>query len=130
MLVSSLLAAAAMVATSCPQQQHPASDVNRPIATARVIEALGPVRTEEAVRRFAKMRHFAVQEIIPAPQGMMEFATHLFRDDIRVSISKVRGEPIEIFAYPLCVCEADRRLGLQAAADAAVADLRAELLIR
>lgn len=128
MIAGSLLAAAAMVATNCPQQERSVSDLNRPIAAARVAEALSPARTEEAVRRFAKTRHFAVQEIIPAPQGMMEFATHLFRDDIRVSISKVRGEAIEISAYPLCVCEAGRRLGLQAAADAAVADMRTELL--
>jgi hypothetical protein len=86
--------------------------------------------TEKAVKRFAVKGQFAVQQTLPAPQGMMEFATHMFRDDIRLSVVKVRGEPIEILAYPLCVCEVGRRLGLEAAANAAVAEMRAELLRR
>ena len=130
-MTSSLLAMAmALAASDCPTAARPSEDVNRPVATAKVAGQFSPEQTSEAVRRFPKNRHFAVQEVIAAPQGMVEFATMLFRDDLRVSVSKLHGEPLEIAAYPLCACEAARMFGLQVAADAAVADMRSELTHR
>ena len=129
MSFSSVLAALALVAGECPTKEA-VSTVNRPIATAQLPEGISAERAEKAVRRFAKNRHFAIQQVIAAPKGMLEFATMLFRDDISVSISKLRGEPIEMFAYPLCACEADRQFGLKEAADAAVTEMRSELLRR
>jgi len=130
-MTSSLLAIAiALVASDCPTEPSAVSDVNRPVATAQVANQFSLEQTSGAVRRFAKNRHFAVQEVIAAPRGMVEFSTMLFRDDLRVSVSKLRGQSIEIHAYPLCACEAGRILGLQAAADAAVADMQSELTQR
>ena len=122
-----LAIAMALIASDCPTESPPVSDVNSPVATAAVAGQISLEQASEAVRRFAKRRHFAVQEVIAAPQGMVEFSTTLFRDDLRLSVSKLRGQPIQIHAYPLCACEAGRVLGLQAAADAAVADVRSEL---
>jgi hypothetical protein len=51
----------------------------------------------------------------------------LFRDDVSIIVTQVRGEPIQVSAYPLCVCELGRRFGLQQAANEAVAELKANL---
>jgi hypothetical protein len=122
--------ALALVASDCPTAALPVSHVNRPVATAKIAGEFSLEQASNAVRRFAMNRRFAVQEVIAAPRGMIEFSTMLFRDDLRVSVSKLRGESLEIAAYPLCACEATRMFGLQEAADAAVADMRAELTQR
>lgn len=122
-----LLIALALSGSECPKERT-ASDVNTPMARAQVPDTIDAERTAEAIRRFAKERHFAVQELVTEPRGLLDFATMLFRDDIRVSVSKMRGEPISIAAYPLCACETDHRLGLKDAADAAVAEMRSELV--
>jgi hypothetical protein len=117
-LIPFLLAASA--ATCGSATGNP--DVNRPIAQVEVKRAPSPIRLE-IVRIFARKNRFAVAEEMDAAQGELEFHMELFRDDISVSIGKLRGDPITVTANPLCVCEMGRRLGLQEAADAAVREL-------
>lgn len=100
---------------------------NRPLARADVPRPGDLARVEEIVRAFARKNSFAVQEAITPSQGLLEFDMRLFRDDISVSVSKLRGDPIGLAAYPLCVCELGTRIGLQAAADAAIRELREDL---
>lgn len=101
-----------------------ATQVNRPLARADVTSQADFAHVSEIVRAFSRRNNFAVQENISRPQGNVEFDMRLFRDDISVSVNKMRGEPIALMAYPLCVCELGRRIGLQVAADAAISELR------
>jgi hypothetical protein len=89
------------------------------LETAASYDALRP-----AIWKFSRENNFAVQEQATRPQGMLDFSIELFRDDIRVSVSRLRGEGVMLFAYPLCASERGRRLGLQVAADSAVTKLK------
>lgn len=104
-----------------------ANDVNKPIAQSEIQKQARWNEISQAVQSFAKRNNFAVQEQITEPRGMVDFNVRLFRDDITIMIGKIRNGPVEVTAYPLCACEMDKRFGLQAAADAAVADLTKEL---
>jgi hypothetical protein len=101
--------------------------VNRPLAQANVVSSADFAHVSEIVREFSRRNNFAVQEVVSHPQGNVEFVIRLFRDDISVSVSKMVGAPIFLAASPLCVCEVGRRIGLQAASDAAIRELQQEL---
>ena len=131
-LVASRAAKAAVIAlmlASCGAAcgSDPPAQVNRPLAQADVTRPLELARVEEIVRAFARKNGFAAQEAMIHSQGMLEFDMRLFRDDISISISKLRNNPIGLAAYPLCVCELGRRVGLRAAADASIRELREDL---
>jgi hypothetical protein len=104
-----------------------ATQINRPLAQADVESPADFAHVSDVVRQFARQNNFAVQEILSRPQGNVEFAMRLFRDDISVSVSRMVGDPIDLAAMPLCVCELGSRVGLQAASDAAVRELRESL---
>jgi hypothetical protein len=92
------------------------------LKTAASYDALRP-----AIWKFSRDNNFAVQEQATRPQGMLDFSIELFRDDIRVSVSRLRGEDVMLAALPLCPSERGRRIGLQVAADAAVNKLKEAL---
>jgi hypothetical protein len=103
------------------------SDVNRPLTQAQVQSAAEFTRVNEIVSEFSRVEHFAVQ-VLPAPQpSTSDFSLRLFRDDLTLTVNRVRGGPIEIAAFPLCACELGRRFGLQTAADDAVSQLKKRL---
>lgn len=106
---------------------RPASDINRPMAQARLETAASYDALRPAIWKFSRDNNFAVQEQQTGAQGMLDFSVELFRDDIRVSISRLRGESVMLSASPLCASERGRRLGLQAGADAAVNKLKEAL---
>ena len=104
-----------------------ASDVNRPLAQAQIQSVANFDRVHSIVEEFSRESHFAVQ-VLPAPQpSNTDFSVRLFRDDLTVTINKVRGGPIDVAAFPLCACELNRRFGLQEAAEAAVNELKRDL---
>jgi hypothetical protein len=103
------------------------ADINKPLAQAEVASQADLSRINALVRNFARKNHFAVQEIVSNGRGRTDFSVRLFRDDISVTINRIRFEPIKLAAFPLCACERERRIGLQEAADAAVRDLSQEL---
>ena len=117
-----LLCCALMLA-SCGNGR-PAADINRPMAQAQLETAASYDALRPAIWKFSRDNNFAVQEQQTRPEGMLDFSIQLFRDDIRMSISRLRGENVMLFAYPLCASERGRRLGLQVGADAAVTKLK------
>jgi hypothetical protein len=100
---------------------------DRPLSSVEVRDRHSFGHVRHTVAAFADRNHFAVQPIISRPQGRVEFSMRLFRDDVSLIITRLDGGPIEVAAYPLCVCEIGCRAGLQEAADSAVADLKARL---
>lgn len=116
----------ALVLGSCGNG-HAASDVNRPMAQANLAIAASYDALRPAIWKFSRDNNFAVQEQQTRPQGMLDFSVELFRDDIRMSVSRLRGEDIMLFASPLCASEREKRLGLQVGADAAVNKLKEAL---
>ena len=116
------VALSAVTTMSCGER-NVRTDINRPIAQARVAERVSLERTLAVVRSFAREHNFALQEP-KTPKGMLEFHVRLFRDDISLVISKLTDGPVEVMAYPLCACEADRRLGIAAVAESEVNNLQ------
>lgn len=104
-----------------------ASQINRPLAQADVVSRAELAQVGQIVMEYARAHGFAAQEPRSYREGNLEFEMRLFRDDISVSISKLRGGPIDLAAYPLCVCELGHRIGLQAASEQTIRDLREAL---
>lgn len=98
--------------------------VNHPIAQAEFRSSDNYSTLSPIIWSFSRANNFAVQEILTQPRGVLDFTVQLYRDDIRLSISRMRGEAVMIMAYPLCVCELDHRIGLREGANASVNDLR------
>jgi hypothetical protein len=113
----------ALLGTSCGTNRAGAADVNRPLAEAQFASAAGYDTFRPAIWNFSRSHNFAVQELITRPQGNLDFNIVLFRDDISLSVSRLHGDKVQLAALPLCVCELNRRIGLQEAADAAVNEL-------
>ncbi len=106
------------------------SDVNGPLAQAQVQSTAEFTGVNEIVAEFSRMEHFAVQ-VLPAPRpSTSDFSLRLYRDDLTMTVNRVRGGPIEVAAFPLCACEMGRRFGLQTAADEAVSELKKRLTPR
>ncbi len=117
----------AMMLTSCASIHATNRDVNSPLAQVRFdtsedYDALGPM-----IWSLSRSKNFAVQEIITRPRGQVDFTIRLYRDDLTLVISRLRGEAIQLAAYPLCSCQRGKRLGLQDAADASIKDLKEAL---
>jgi hypothetical protein len=123
------VAAIALMLASCGAVcgSDAAMQVNRPLAQADVASPADFAHISEIVREFSRKNNFAVQENLTHPRGNLDFDIRLFRDDISVSVNRLAGEPIALAAYPLCVCELGTRIGLQAAANAAVRELQEDL---
>ena len=100
---------------------------NKPLAQATSEAPNQYQDIKSIVWDFARRENFAVQEILDSPRGELDFSVRLFRDDISVTINKLKGEPIQIAAFPLCVCEISKRPGIPTAARAAVEGLRASI---
>jgi hypothetical protein len=103
------------------------SDINRPLAAAEIAQPRQFEQVRAVVDQFADANHFAVQPVFNRDDDPMTFSIRLFRDDLTMLVSQVHGESIQVAAYPLCACELGKRIGLQSAATAATADLRARL---
>ena len=128
MMIGIMAYALAMVVGPCSvKAAAPVSDVNRPIATAEVPQHSNLDRIRRTVAAFADRNHFALQPVIGKPQGAVVFSTRLFRDDISLMVTQLRRGPIQLSAYPLCICDLGRRVGLQEAADASVKELKNRL---
>jgi hypothetical protein len=97
------------------------------MAQAHLEIAAGYDALRPAIWKFSRENNFAVQEQATRPEGMLDFSIVLYRDDIRMSVSRLRGEGVDLAAFPLCASERGRRLGLQVAADAAVSKLKEAL---
>ena len=121
-----ILTAIGLGMASCADGQT-SSNVNRPIAQADVSDPVSWSVARERIKIFAAENHFAVQENLVRPRGMLDFNVRLFRDDISIVVDKVRNEPIHVAAYPLCACEMSQRPDIQPAADEAVAGLKRNL---
>lgn len=119
-------AAVGMILASCGTAA-PVRDVNKPIAEATVKTKPAWNDIRRIIETFSKENHFAIQENVTAPQGMIDFNVRLFRDDISIVIDKLHDEPAHVAAYPLCTCELNHRIGLQDAADTSVKDLSKRL---
>lgn len=122
-----LVSVVAFGAAACGGTDPVSADINKPLAQAEVISQADLARINAIVRDFSREHQFAVQEIVSNGRGRTDFSTRLFRDDISVTINRIRGDPIKVAAFPLCACERERLMGLQEAADAAVRDLRRAL---
>lgn len=104
-----------------------ASDVNSPLAQVQIESVATFDSVNSVITEFSQKSHFAVQ-VLPLPKpSNTDFSVRLFRDDLTVTINKIRGGPIDVAAFPLCACERDRRFGLQSAADDVISELRARL---
>jgi hypothetical protein len=112
---------------TCGNQPHSPLDINHALAQADVQASVELARVNEIVTAFAHKNGFAVQDDVHAGVGNTELSMILYRDDISVWVSKLRGDPINVSANPLCICELGVRLGLQQAADAAVTELTDDL---
>ena len=100
------------------------------MAQAQVQSTAEFTGVNEIVAEFSRMEHFAVQ-VLPAPRpSTSDFSLRLYRDDLTMTVNRVRGGPIEVAAFPLCACEMGRRFGLQTAADEAVSELKKRLTPR
>lgn len=104
-----------------------ASDISRPLAQAHVTTEADVARISEVAGAFADRNNFAPQRANAFAQGNLEFEMRLYRDDLSIFLSRLRGQPLEIAAHPLCACESGRRQGLQRAADESIRELREEL---
>jgi len=102
-----------------------ADAVNRPLSSAEVAPPRSFDRVRRTVGEFADRDHFAVQTILNPRRQDPSFSIRLFRDDISVTVNKAKDSPIQIAAFPLCICELGCRAGLQEAE--AVAELRQRL---
>lgn len=103
------------------------NDVNKPLAQAQVPSTSDFKTVNKLISAFAARNHFALQPLISQPQGAVDFSMRLFRDDITVTITRLRGGPIQLAGFPLCACELNRRIGLQSAANSAVDELQRQL---
>jgi hypothetical protein len=103
------------------------ADVNRPLAQADVSAKLTAKQVNRLVNEFSRRNHFAVQPLVSQPRGLVQFSIRLFRDDISIVVTQLQDGPIQVMAYPLCACELNRRVGLQAAANEAVDELKRKL---
>jgi hypothetical protein len=101
-----------------------ASQVNLPLARATVVTAKSPKTLLKHITDYSGRNQFAVQKILMQPRGELDFSVRLFRDDITLTVNRMKGESLKIAAFPLCACERETRAGLQPAADQAVAELR------
>lgn len=104
------------------------SSVNTPLVREEVGVRIGEDEVRAAIDEFARDKSFAVQQRKEQPGGLLEFNVQLFRDDVRITVNKLREGKVEIFAYPLCACEANSSYGLQTAAQAAVNQLKERIL--
>jgi hypothetical protein len=116
----------ALTLSSCGGEPVTA-DVNHPLAAEEIHIPRTYPEVRVVVAKFAEQNHFAVLPLVSQPQGLVVFSMRLFRDDVSVLVTQLKGGPIQVTAYPLCACELEKRAGLQSAANSAVNDLTRRL---
>lgn len=95
------------VACSGDANSNP-NGVRSPIAHERVLSNLDYAEVLERLQAYSAENSFAVQNLDVDRGFLVEFSITLFRDDVKITIARLRNEPIDVAAYSLCSCEADQ----------------------
>jgi len=115
-----------MLLSSCEGNAANCSQISRPIAQEQISNGSDFQDVLRIIVEFADRHQFAVQRSGSGPQGLLDFDIHLFRDDIRMTISRMNNDPIDVAAFSLCACDTERR-GIQSTAQSAVSELARDL---